>query len=323
MESGVFTLSVNPEDTDIDSSGNSQQIIDVFVDVFSILLLAPYNLDMALNDFETFYQNRAIEEAEQQSVLKQNAEVVQNSKQSKNVIELDMNGDEINSSTKATFAMTKEEVKNILGSVEKINEKEILVADSKNKRAMIIDVETQAIKWEYISDRYIVDAHLVPYELDPIEISATQFEEKEDSKINLGQYVTWVNATSNPISIYSGDVIESDFDSTFNLNKYGTIFKSNELQPGEKYIYKPESIGDYGWFSYPNINIGKISAYNIKVSPNDFFVLTENDGLESSFTSRVVKVNAYGNIVLTFGNSYLTNPKDARPLNNNKIIIST
>jgi hypothetical protein len=323
MESGVFTLSVDPEDTDIDSSGNSQQIIDMFVDVFSILLLTPYNLEAALNDFETFYQDKTIANVEQSSVLSQNIATIQGSTKSKTVIELDMNGDEINSSEKSTFAITKEEVKNILGSVEKINEKEILVADSKNKRAMIIDIETQTIKWEYISDRYIVDAHLVPYEIDPISISTIQFEEKEDSKINLGQYITWVNETANPVYIYSGDVTASDFNATFNLNRYGTIFKSNVLQIGEKYTYKFESIGDYGWFSYPNINIGKVSVYNIKVSPNDFFVLTENDGLESSYTSRVIKVNTYGNIVLKFGNSYLTNPKDARPLNNNKIIIST
>jgi hypothetical protein len=45
--------------------------------------------------------------------------------------------------------------------------------------------------------------------------------------------------------------------------------------------------------------------------------------LETPFSSRVIRVDSYGNIIWTFGNNYLVKPRDARPLLDNKILIST
>jgi outer membrane protein assembly factor BamB len=76
------------------------------------------------------------------------------------LVELDMNGNGIMSNNLATFAASKEQAKNILGSSEKIGKNELLIADSINKRAIIVNADTNQIIWEYESDRYIVDFHL-------------------------------------------------------------------------------------------------------------------------------------------------------------------
>ena len=95
------------------------------------------------------------------------------------------------------------------------------------------------------------------------------------------------------------------------------------LQPGERYSYKFVSVGEQDWFVYPAILTGKITVTRNRISSRDQFLILENDGLESPFSSRVIKVDSWGNLLWSFGESYLSNPRDARPMLNNNVIIST
>jgi hypothetical protein len=239
----------------------------------------------------------------------------------KSIVQLDMDGNEIISNDFASFSDAKENAKNILGSIEKINESELLVADSINKRAIIVDMVEQRVKWEYVSDRYIFDAHYIPHDINILVNDGTIT--LSDIVIGNNDYVTWVNNSSSDITIYSGDVDESSFDSSFDINQYGKYFKSEILHSGEVYTYKFEMEGKFGWFSYPVVNIGKVISSKCKISPLDYFIITEGDGNDSAFTNRVIKVNCYGDSKWTYGEGYLVKPRDARPIINNKIIIST
>jgi len=107
------------------------------------------------------------------------------------------------------------------------------------------------------------------------------------------------------------------------LNLYGDVFKSGVLQPGERFAYKFVMVGEYDWFVYPGILTGRVSVTRNRISSMDQFIVLESDGLESPFSSRVIKVDAWGNILWSFGESYLVKPRDARPLINDGVIIST
>ena len=276
---------------------------------------------------------------------------------SASVIKLDMDGNVLFSDTSSKFANNKNEIKSISASVGMVGNDEIAVADSINKVAKIISMSPKGILdivaevyyqnptpkniqfindafaqykdisagnpeviWEYTSDKFITGFRIMPTENITIEI--------RDDSINpafipIRQFnnVTWINNSSSPVSIYSGTTTYDLFQASPNLNLYGQDFKSGVLDVGETYTYKFVSVGDMGWFVYPSILNGIISVTTNRVSSEDTFLITENDGLDKPFSSRVIKIDSYGNILWSFAECYIPNSRAAKPLLNNNIII--
>lgn len=237
------------------------------------------------------------------------------------ITQLNMNGEEIFSNTLASFANSKSEAISMLGSAEKIGD-DLFVADSMNKRAFIYNIPTETITWQYDSDRYIVDFHLVPQDDVVISLLDDSISESE-TYIRQNTFVIWENNSSAPVSIYSGTTTYDDFQLDPNLNLYGTEFSSEVLQPGDKYTFKFSTIGEYNWFTYPDILTATINVTENRLSSRDQFIITESDNLDSPFSSRVIKVDTWGNILWSFGENFLVKPRDARALSDGKVIIST
>ena len=86
---------------------------------------------------------------------------------------------------------------------------------------------------------------------------------------------------------------------------------------------KRENPGEYSIYYLDRISkkLIKINYIDIKRF-EDNFIIVENDLLESPFSSRVIKIDSYGNILWSFGEGYIVNTRDARPLLNGDIIIS-
>lgn len=242
------------------------------------------------------------------------------------VVQLDGNGNTIFSNNAAVFALTKSGAKELLGSGQKLGDSEILVADSYNKRAIItytnLSTQKPQIEWQYDSDRYISDFHIILQDNVTIDIYDDRISDSEVF-IRQGSLVIWENKSSSPVSIYSGTTTADEFELDPDLNLYGNVFYSSTLQPGERYSYKFVSVGEIDYFVYPGILTGKVTVTRNRISSMDRFVILENDGLESPFSSRVIKVDAWGNILWSFGESYLVKPRDARPVLNGGVIIST
>jgi hypothetical protein len=242
------------------------------------------------------------------------------------VVQLDMDGNVVFSNNAAIFAENKEQGKDILGSAEKIGTSELLIADANRQRAIVVSTnlttQVPSVVWQYDSDRYISDFHLVNQ--DSILISITDGQIGETSLFaRIGSTITWENNSSTPIAIYSGSTTYSIFEADPDLNLYGAVFKSSTLQPGERYSFKFDTEGSFDWFVYPSILTAKITITSRRLSDRDQYVILENDGLDSPFSSRVIKVDSWGNVIWSFGESYLVKPRDARPLIDGGILIST
>jgi len=242
------------------------------------------------------------------------------------VVQLTMKGEVLLSNNAAIFADSKVEAKETLGSAEKLGDSELLMGDSRNKRAIItytnLTTQKPYIEWEYNSDRYVSDFHIVIQDDVTITIGNDSID-NSDVFIRQGTNIIWVNSSITPVTIYSGTTTYDDFQLDPNLNLYGDEFKSTVLQPGDRYSFKFVTVGEFNWFIYPNILTGKVTVNRNRISNLDKFIILENDGLDSPFSSRVIKVNSWGNITWDFGSSYLVKPRDARPMLNNKVIIST
>ena len=241
------------------------------------------------------------------------------------VVQYDMNGNVVFSNNEAIFADSKENAKNYLGSVEKISNSELLIGDSINKRAIIsnTDLSTKQSKviWEYNSDRFVVDFRLNIQSIKVIQIN-DGYVDTPISYISPGQEIKWTNNSASPVTIYSGLTTYEDFLGNPNLNLYGDDFKSSVLNSGDSYIFKFNQEGNYSWFTYPSILTGYINVTSQRLSEQDQFLILESDGLESPFSSRVIKVDSWGNAIWTFGEGYLVKPRDVRPLANNNVLIS-
>jgi len=242
------------------------------------------------------------------------------------VVQIDMYGNVVFSNNAAVFANSKEDGKKLLGSAEKIGTSEILIADAERKRAIVVetnlDTQIPMVIWQYDSDRYISDFHLVNQEEIVISITDGQISETE-LFARIGTTIIWENNSSIPISIYSGYTTYDIFQSDPDLNLYGSAFKSSTLQSGERYSFKFTSEGSFDWFVYPSILIAKITITARRLSDRDQYIILENDALESPFSSRVIWVDSWGNIIKSFGESYLVKPRDARPLLDGGILVST
>jgi hypothetical protein len=242
------------------------------------------------------------------------------------VVELDNIGKTIFSNNDAKMPPTKELAKDLLGSCEGTELGELLIADSYNKKAIITKTNSLSkesmIQWEYNSDKYISDFHLILQ--DPIYIEIYDgYVSPNSLTIRVGSSITWINKSSSPISIWSGRTSYTDFYNNPDFNLYGNDFNSEVLQVGESYTFKFNSENIYYWFTYPSILTGVIYSYSNRITENDQYIILENDGLEGAYSSRVLKVDNYGNVLWSFGEGYLCKPRDARPLMNGNILIST
>lgn len=226
----------------------------------------------------------------------------------------------------AKFADTKINAKKFLGSVEYKGAGELLIADSVRNRAIIThtDLTTEAtfVAWEYLSDRNVCDFHLI----DQREVSITLYgttASETITTIKKGASVVWKNGSPSPIRILSGTTTSSQFNSDPDLSLYGSMFDSGELLPGEEFSYTFNNLGDVSWFEYPSIVTGTVKVSEARVSDRDEFLILENDTSSFLFGSRVIKVDAWGNVAFEWGSGMLVNPHDARPLVDGGIIIST
>jgi len=242
------------------------------------------------------------------------------------VVQLDMESNTLMSNNAAVFALTKVSAQSLLGSAEKLGDNEILIGDSYNKRAIItttdLTTEKPLIEWEYNSDRYIPDFHIVLQDDVTVNVNDSSISEA-DVFVRQNSIVIWENNSASPISIYSGTTTYDTFQQDPDLTLYGDVFSSPVLQPGERYAFKFVNIGEFNWFTYPDILVGKITVTRNRISSRDKFIVLENDGLESPFSSRVIKVDSWGNVLWSFGEGYLVKPRDARPLTSGGVIIST
>lgn len=334
--STIFTVEIISDPTIISNSSSVQT--DILTDIFFNNFMSVFGSDInnpvvstqATDNLKTFFNSFGvdIQNALDNANAVANVQTISLSsyyrlgdlKTDKSVVQLDMEGNEITSNDYASFSDNKENANNILGSVEKINENDLLIADSINKRAIIVDINDKRIKWEYVSDRNIFDVHYVPYDINILINNVNSVI--TDTIIENNSYISWVNNSSSNITIYSGDVSNSSFDDSFDINQYGIYFKSDVIHNGESYTNKFDLEGKFGWFSYPVISIGNIIVSKSKLSPLDYFIVTEGDGNESAFTNRIIKVDCYGNIKWTYGEGEIVKPRDARPSLNKRVIIS-
>ena len=274
------------------------------------------------------------------------------------VVQIDLDGKVIFSNRDVKFAQTKEEIIRNKGSVEKVSPYEVLIASPVDRKAIILgllftdmvragllefDSETITTEdesflnvifnidlnigvstpiWEYQSSNMITSFHMVPQDNVVISINDDSISET-DIFVRQGATVIWENNSASPVSIYSGTTTYDVFQSDPDLTLYGDVFTSPVLQPGERYSFKFVSVSEINYFTYPDILIGKITVTRNRISSRDEFLILESDSLESPFSSRVIKVDSYGNVLFDFGSGYLVKPRDARPLINGGSVIST
>jgi len=275
------------------------------------------------------------------------------------IVQMDLDGNVLFSNNNATFGQTKEDIKEMKGSVEKAGPTDVLVADPVNKNAFVlslafsnfavaaqsdfesgtisqsdldfldvvlgditVNVVTSTVVWQYNSSKYVVGFRLIPRENVTVSVRDDAIDQSEIF-IRQGSLVIWENNSASPISVYSGTTTYDQFYLDPDLNLYGNEFQSVVINAGESWSWKFTSVGTFNYFVYPSILIGKITVTKNRISIRDQFFILENDGLESPFSSRVIKVDGYGNILWNFGDGYLVKPRDARPLLNDNVIIST
>jgi len=312
----IFTISMNPDGTTIDSTNMTNELKLTYIDAMVNFVGSPLSPDSILKPFKEFY----IDQYGEDILTSQTSSEVLVERQNTKVVQMDMDAGIVASTSQAFFHETKAQAVDSLGSAEKISEIEILIADTQNNRAIIVDTATNRIMWEYNSDRYIVDAHIVP--ADTNILVASYGATNDDMAINKNKTVIWTNNTDHIVTIYSGDIGDITDSVDIDLDSYGDDFKSFAMNPLDRFAYKFTTEREYKWFSYPDLVKGDITVSRIKAFSSDNFVILERDNLESPFTSRAIKIDIYGNIITEFGKGYLVKPSDARPLNNG-ILIST
>ena len=242
------------------------------------------------------------------------------------VVEFDMDGNTVFSNNAAVFSDTKDNAKNSLGSAEKLGSSELLIGDSINQRAIItytnLSTQLPVIEWQYDSDRYVVDFHMEPQGPRMIGIYNDHIGESL-SYVRQGTSITWINNSSNPISIYSGTTNYESFNADPELNRYGNYFQSGILNTGDTFTFSFDIGGSFDYFIYPDILTGTINVTEQRLSSRDNFFILESDGKQSPFSSRLIKVDSYGNVIFSFGEGVLVAPRDVRVLSNGNLLIST
>ena len=246
------------------------------------------------------------------------------------VVQFDLQGNPIFSNNAAIFATTRASAKQGLGGVQKTNEIELLIADAINQRAVITHTkltdQSTFVVWQYDSDRQVTDFRFVPIPAATVSVTASSVDHPS-LLVSNGTTVTWTNNSSIPTTIYSGSATTAQFNLDPDLTLYGAAFISPTLQPGESYAYRFDNLGDFAWFAYPEITTasvaGVVHVSSNRIGPNDKYIIVENDPAAETTGGRVIRVDAWGNIEWTFGEGVLSYPRDARPLPDGSIVIST
>ena len=241
-------------------------------------------------------------------------------------ISYDTKGEVLFSNNAAKFAENSERAKLLLGSAEKIGDNELMIGDSLRKRAITVytdlDTKVPQIIWQFDSDKFVPDFHIVPQEQITININDDSISES-NVFVRQGTTIVWKNNSSSPVTVYSGTTTLTIFNQDPDLTLYGDKFTSTVLDPGDTYEYKFVTEGEFDWFAYPDILTGKITVTKQRLSSRDLYYILESDGLESPFTSRLIKVDSWGNVSWSFGETLLVKPRDVRPMFNGNILLST
>ena len=244
------------------------------------------------------------------------------------VVQIDLYGNLLFSNNAAKFADDLETAKMTLGSAEKISDNELLIADAARNRAIItltnLDSKKPFVAWQYDSDRAVSDFHLMENKQIEISISDGSISD-DDIGIKSGTTIVFSNDSLVPIQILSGTTTQEQFLEDPDLTLYGDEFSSGTLNPGEKYSFRFDDIGIFDWFYYDGTDIGtgSINVSQGRVSSRDEYLIVENDPSTSMFGSRVIKVNAWGDVLWSFGEDWLHHPKDARGSPDGSVLIST
>ena len=242
------------------------------------------------------------------------------------VVQYNHSGAVVMTTNDALIARNREEADEWLGSVEKGAGDEFLIGDAVNKRAIVSVVDrntkTSQVVWEYQTDRIVSDFARVPTDMGEIVVdenglsSASVYLRRDAS-------LTWINRTSSNIRVLSGAVTPESFAADPDLSIYGSVFDSGVIPPGEGYTFRFINYGTVPFFVWPAIEPGSVYVTNNPVSPLDRFVVVENDPVGSSYNSRVAVIDAWGNVQWTFGETFVRKIKDARPVSEDEVVVST
>jgi len=229
------------------------------------------------------------------------------------------------SNNDAVIASTKGDAKIYLGGAQKYGANELFIADPNGRRAMVIELDqtnmTSSVIWQYDSDKLISDFNRVPTGSGIVSVSSAAIQPsllyvRRDSS------VTWYNNSNETIRILSGTTTAAQFALDPDLDLFGDEFDSGDILPGEYYSSSFLNIGTFDYFVYPFIYTGKVSVIETSITPDDSFILAENDPSGSSYLNRVIKVDAWGNILWSFGESFASLIKSAKPTDSGEIIIT-
>lgn len=251
------------------------------------------------------------------------------------VVQLNSIGSMVFSNNAAKFAKTRSQALRFLGGAQKISDFHVLAADAVRKRAIISytdpENEQTLVSWEYLSDRFVTDARSAPSQRLTIAI----YNDRVEPSISLARRATtiiWENYSSNPVYIYSGETTSVRFNSDPDLTLYGDKFISPQLaayQTGAepaRYALKFDNNGTFPYFVYPNIveaDVNGTLAIQENNSTNQSrFLIVENDPTSDFFGNRVVQVDMWGNVIWSFGEGMLYNPKDIREGQGGSYLIS-
>ena len=241
------------------------------------------------------------------------------------VVEYADDGSLVLSDNSAIIALSKSEAKQYLGGATKEGGSELFIADPNGKRAIVVELDTtnktSTIIWEYASDKVVSDFNRVPEESGVVNVldsgvsNALIYVRRDVS-------VTWYNNTNETIRIMSGTTTYDQFYADPDFDLFGEDFDSGNILPGEYYSFRFINLGTFNYFVYPFIYTGKTSVIETSITPDDTFVLAENDPSGSSYLNRIIKIDAWGNIVWSFGESFVSLIKDAKPTSSGDVIVT-
>lgn len=228
------------------------------------------------------------------------------------------------SSNDALIAKSKEDAKNFLGGATKEGTSEFFIADAANNRAIVSEINTgtreSSIIWEFVSDRVISSFMRVPEASEVNEIRESGLVD-QISYLRRDNIYTWYNATNDTIRIVSGVTTYSQFYADPDFDLFGSVFDSGDIAPGEYYQFRFLNNGTFYYFVYPFIYAGRVIVSETSITPNDTFIIAENDPVGSSHLNRILKVDAWGNVQWAFGQGFTSRIKNARPTSATEIVI--
>ena len=246
------------------------------------------------------------------------------------VAQFDLSGNLIFSNNAAKFGDLRADAVSGLGGVQKTEAGELMIADAIRQRAIITHTnltdQSTFVAWQYNSDRQVTDFRIMPSAGAAVGVTLS-IVDNPSLLVSNGASVTWTNNSPIAQTIYSGATTTDKFNGDPDLTLYGDDFISPELHPGETFSRVFNILGDFNWFAYPAITGAEVSGVvhvgTNRIGPNDKYIIVENDVTAEITSGRVIQVDAWGNLLWAFGEGLLYNPRDARPLPDGSIVIST